>query len=550
MRQTRRASAALAAAATLALSACGSEQEPQANTPGAKTGGALTAYNSAFPDFLDPALSYTGEGWQALWPVYTGLLTYPHAEGAGGAKVVPGLAEDLPEISDDGREYKLTLRDGLEYSDGSPVKASDFEHAIKRVLNLESGGSFFFEGIEGAADYIEGGKAEADIRGIDADDATREITIRLAEPDGQFTFALATTFAALVPQKAPFEPAGDRPIPGVGPYALDKIKSGRSFVLERARNFEPLPNVPAGKADEITVETVENAGRQAQDIVANKVDALLGPPGGDQLATVRDGTKGRYAEYTTNAVNYFFLNTKLPPFDDVKVRQAVATAVDERALARLSGGLQEPTCNFLPPAIAGYEKLDPCPWGDPEQPADTAKAKQLVTDAGAAGKEVVVYGDDSPGFSAGAEYLADLLGQIGFKAKPRLVSGSVYFQTIGNARTKAQAGVTGWSQDFPGAATFFQLIDGASIQPRNNINPGNVDDPQINADLEKANAIADQDQAAPIYAGIDRRLIEQALVLPYGHARATKITSARVAFDALVYHPVYGVDLVTLGLTG
>ena len=64
----------------------------------------------------------------------------------------------MPTISEDGKTYELTLRKGLKYSDGSAVKASDFEHAIKRVLNLESGGSAFFLGIEGAQDYIDAGR--------------------------------------------------------------------------------------------------------------------------------------------------------------------------------------------------------------------------------------------------------------------------------------------------------------------------------------------------------------------------------------------------------
>ena len=78
---------------------------------------------------------------EPLWLVYTPLLTYPHVEGEAGAELIPGLAEDLPEISEDGTTYTLTLRDGLKFSDGTDVKASDFEHTIKRVLNLESGGS-------------------------------------------------------------------------------------------------------------------------------------------------------------------------------------------------------------------------------------------------------------------------------------------------------------------------------------------------------------------------------------------------------------------------
>ena len=66
----------------------------------------------------------------------------------------------MPTISDDGKTYELTLREGLKYSDGTPVKASDFEHTIKRVLNLESGGSAFYLGIEGAEDFADAGKAK------------------------------------------------------------------------------------------------------------------------------------------------------------------------------------------------------------------------------------------------------------------------------------------------------------------------------------------------------------------------------------------------------
>ena len=87
--------------------------------------------------------------------------------------------------------YKLKLREGLKYSDGTPVKASDFEHAIKRVLNLESGGSAFYLVIEGAQDYLDAGKADGDISGITTDDKTGDITIKLTAPDGSFTHVLA-----------------------------------------------------------------------------------------------------------------------------------------------------------------------------------------------------------------------------------------------------------------------------------------------------------------------------------------------------------------------
>lgn len=98
-----------------------------------RRGGSITIAQSAQPDALDPALSYVADVWEALWLVYTPLLTYKRVGGEEGTELIPGLAEGLPEISQDGRTYRLKLRKGLRYSDGRPVRASDFEHTIKRV---------------------------------------------------------------------------------------------------------------------------------------------------------------------------------------------------------------------------------------------------------------------------------------------------------------------------------------------------------------------------------------------------------------------------------
>src|SRR3954463_13188819 len=81
----------------------------------AKEGGSITLAQTSQPDYLDPALSYTVNGWEPMWLVYTPLLTYARDEGAEGSKLVPGLAEELPEVSKDGLTYRLTLRKGLEY---------------------------------------------------------------------------------------------------------------------------------------------------------------------------------------------------------------------------------------------------------------------------------------------------------------------------------------------------------------------------------------------------------------------------------------------------
>ena len=176
--------------AAVAIAACGGGDDNSdsgdsgggsaESAPAGRTGGEATFAYASFPDYLDPALSYTVAGWQALADTNMPLLTYKRVKGEEGATLIPGLAEAMPEVTDDGKTYTLTLRDGLKYSDGSPVKANDFEYTIKRVINLESGGSSFYTGnIVGAEEYEKAGKAKGDISGITADDATRKITIKI-----------------------------------------------------------------------------------------------------------------------------------------------------------------------------------------------------------------------------------------------------------------------------------------------------------------------------------------------------------------------------------
>jgi peptide/nickel transport system substrate-binding protein len=564
MRSTLRYLLVLALALTMAfaVAACGDDddggggggdggaaQESTGGDPaGGKTGGEATTNLTSFPDFLDPALSYTQEGWQALWTAYTPLLSYRHVEGAEGAELIPGLAEEVPEPSEDGLTYQLKLRDGLKYSDGKDVKASDFEHTIKRVLNLESGGSAFYLGIEGAEEYVKAGKARGDISGIETNDQTGEISIKLKEADGSFPYVLAMDFAGIVPSDTPFENQTTSPPPGVGPFILENVKQNRSFELRKNPSWPEIDGIPAAKLDKITVEIKKNQTRQTQDVIQNRVDYVLDPPPADQLRTVKDQYGDRFEEFVTNSTYYYFLNTREKPFDKKEVRQAVNFAIDKRALARLFGGLLEPGCNFLPPGMQGYEKIEPCPYGDPNQAPDVEKAKQLIQQAGEQGTEVSVYGNDEDPSRPVTEYLADVLNQIGLNAKPRIVEGSVYFSTIGNQRTKAQVGFANWFQDFPHPRNFMFLVDPASIQETNNQNFGNVDDPEIGRLLADANK-KPIEEAAPEYAQVDKRLLEEGYIAPYGHRKLANFVSERVDFEnCTVTHPVYQLDYTQLCL--
>ena len=175
------------------------------------------------------------------------MLTYTHTDGAGGSRLIPGLAEALPRISADGTTYRLRLREGAEFSDGAAVKASDFEHTVKRVLNLESGGSSYFQPIVGAEEYLKAGKSSGDISGIDTNDRSRQITIRLTEPEGSFSNVLAMTFGGIVPESTPFRNQTKNPPPGAGTFKLANVRVNRGFDLVKVPAFE-LAGIPQGQA--------------------------------------------------------------------------------------------------------------------------------------------------------------------------------------------------------------------------------------------------------------------------------------------------------------
>jgi peptide/nickel transport system substrate-binding protein len=537
----------VAVLAMAVVTGCGSDDDDDGGGGGGagREGGSITISQTSQPDYLDPALSYTVNGWEPMWLVYTPPVTYAREEGEAGTELIPGVAEELPEVSEDGLTYSFKIRDGLKFSNGKAVKASDFEHTIKRVLNLESGGAPFYEVIEGADKYLSAGKPEGDISGIETNDQTGEVTITLTEPDGSFMHVLSMNFAGVVPSDTPFENQTKTPPPGVGPYQITKSVPNREFVMERVKDFN-VPGIPGGKIDTITTQIIKSAQRQAQDVIRGDLDYMQDPPPADLKPEVKAKYGDRYEEHVTVSTYYFFMNHRVAPFDDPKVREAVNLGIDKPALARLFAGELQPGCSFLPPGMPGYdETLDSdCPWGDPSQPPDLERARQLIEEAGVAGDKVTVYGNNDDPTPRVTQAYADMLEDMGFDTEVTILDGGVYFQTVGNQKEQAQTGFTNWFQDFPHPANFMFLVDGATIQPTNNQNYGNVDVPEINQGISELSREPElTDEVAQRWAELNRTVVEGAHVAPYGYRKLATFMSERMDFEnCSLFHPVYQND--------
>jgi peptide/nickel transport system substrate-binding protein len=528
--------------ALLAASACGDDDGGGGDRPG-PSGGSIRI-GTVGPDEYDPVLFQTLPALQALAPVYTGLLTFRHASGEAGARVIPGLAEQVPEPTNGGRTYEFTLRDGLEYSDGSPVRASDFENTIKRLLKLAGPYSSFFTGIAGAAEFQEEGDFDADIRGIETSDRTGEIRIDLIEPDTKLTFALAEPYAAPTPAaKSPPRSLSDAPPPGVGPYRLEVVDPSLEFVLTRNRRFD-VPGLPKGNVDRITGVVMESVPRMTQDVIRGRLDYMTEDPAGDLLPLVRQKYPDRFRE-DPNPPNtyYFFLNVTVPPFDSQEAREAVNYAVDSRALVRVFGGRLEPSCNFLPPGVPGYEELD-CKYGDPDGGPDLERARELVERSGYQGEEVTVWTTVGDPWEAIADYYRDVLDQIGFDAETKALDQQVYFEQTGLRRTRAQTGFTSWLQDFPHPGDFFEPLLGAdALNAEPTLNSGFVSDPHIEEVLDELRG-EDPKEVADQWAELDDYVVnDKAYVVPYGNEKTSTFFSERMDFERCAgVHPVWKND--------
>ncbi|MEA2300149.1 MAG: peptide/nickel transport system substrate-binding protein [Solirubrobacteraceae bacterium] len=534
--------------AVAALSACGSSSSTsssstKSSTAGTSTGGSagtVTVAEGTAPDYLDPGLGYTTQAANGDWLAYTGLYTYAHQTGVGGGAVIPGLATALPQISADGRTYTMTLRSGLTYSNGTPVKASDFAYSIQRSIKLNWGGKSFYTTNIVGADAFDKGTAKT-ISGIKTDDATGKITVTLLGAYGAFPNVLAFPSSGLVPTGTPISNLTNHPPPGVGPYIIKNVVPNQSFSVVRNPNWKPLPGIAAGHVD-VNVKITSNTNTEAEMVLNGTADAFdwgdTVPPA--LVSQIKAKAAGRYNEEPSVSTFYFFLNTKVKPFNSLAARQAVQYAVDRQAIVRLSSGTIEPGCYFLPPGMIGHPTA-PCPYGDTP---NLAKAKALITQAGLAGTPVTVWGQMRSPRREYVDYYTSVLNQIGFKATEKILADAQFFPTIGNLKLNPQTGFADWNQDFPNPSDFYLLLDAKSIQQTNNQNFSQVNDPKVQSELAALNKVpATQLQSvAARWSTLDEYVAKQAYFNVYGSQTHPKFLSDRIDYASAVFHPVYGND--------
>jgi peptide/nickel transport system substrate-binding protein len=468
-----------------------------------------------------------------------GLLTYNHAAGPAGIRLVPDLAVSVPLASDRGRTYTFRLRPHIRYSDGQPLRAADFRRSIERVFQLGSEGHALFRGIRGADGC---NAAHCDLRrGIVTDERARTVSVHLRAPDPDFLRNLTEHgLATAVPAGTPFHDTGLKPIPGTGPY---KIASASEREIRYVRNplFREWSHAarPQGNPDSIVLRFGFSPAQEVRaieegraDWMADNIPARLVP------ALARRFGSQLHSAPIPPTTDFLQFNTNLPPFDDVRVRRALNLAIDRRAVVRIYGGpkVATTTCQPLPEGLPGFRRY--CPYTQRPTPdgtwkaADLARAQRLVEASDTRGTPVTVWGwTDDPTISPRVvRYTAAVLRRLGYPTRVRLASHS--FLPVPLSKIQLIPGA--WGDTTDGFLTTLFSCAGVSDH-------GWFCDRRVDRAIVRARAVraTRPRQAAALWARIDRDLTDQAASVPLIDEHAVNFVSARVR--NYQSHPYWGI---------
>jgi YVTN family beta-propeller protein len=484
---------------------------------GAHRGGTFTGLVFGWRvDSIDPATTFDMVTLGLLSLAYDGLTAFKRVGGSEGIQLVPDLATSLPQPASGGRSYTFRLRPGVRYSTGEPVRPEDFRRALERTFELRSAAAHFYLTIEGAQ-ACSRRPAHCDLsEGIVTDALARTVTFRLTEPDPELLYKLSLPSAFAVPRSTASRPAGRHPIPGTGPYMIAGYVPGQRLRFIRNPHFRTWSNAarPAGYPDTLVFEYGALRASRLRAVTRGAADYALPPSA--ELAKLRPRYASRVHVNARLGVWYVFLNTRLAPFDDLRVRRAVNYAVDRRAFARTAGGPLggEPTCQILPPSFPGYRRY--CPYG-----RDFAKAQRLVATAGTRGTEVLVWATTSTAFIAAP--VVSALRTLGYRARLKVADYQAW------EHGKVQVGVHSWYADYPAAANFSSLFScrAAGIALAN---PAQFCDPTVERMIERALDLGPTDlhAANEVWARIDRMVTDRAPYVPLINPRRVEYVSARV----------------------
>ncbi len=546
----------LASAMVLSLAACGKKADDSTSTTGAagadttaaadgvenadgtQTGAAgekiLSVQIGPNPETIDPALNSAVDGGNMLLHSFECLLVVDK-----DGQLAPGQAESW-ETSEDGLTWTFHLREGLKWSDGTPLTANDFVYSWKRVCDPMTAAPYaetvlgmvegFDEAIGGDLDAL---KVEA------TDDQTLVVT--LSAPCSFFGSLAA--FATLSPvQQATVEANGDQWAVSAetyvsnGPFYVSEWVPKSYILMSKNPNYW---NADAVKLDGIKFNLIEDANAAysayqteevlfIKDVPTEEIPSLTGQP--DFYV---DPIIGTY---------YLSVNTQKEPFNDARVRKALSLAIDREYVANtLLQGTYSPASNFMGPGWVdtdGSAFIDNANGGKPyidtaNHEANLEEAKKLLADAGypdGAGLSFTYSTNDAGYHRVVAEYLQQAWSELGIDVKVDIVEWASFTPMRRNGDYDASR--NGWVGDYDDPSNMLDLL-----YSTNGNNDGKFSNPEYDAAMELSRTTLDAKERSDALHKAEDILMEEAGCIPVAYYNDFWLQSDKIVGS---WHSAYG----------
>ncbi|MER5421960.1 ABC transporter substrate-binding protein [Streptosporangium roseum] len=556
----------LLAAALLSVSAaCGGGKAPAPQSSGeasqpsagvAVKGGTLTILSNQDFAHLDPTRNWTMPEMDfGLRYLYRSLVTYKAEPGAASLEVVPDLATTTGEMSDGGKTWTFTLKDGLKYEDGSPIVAADVKYNVERSFAPElPGGPNYARLVLAGAEKYKGPYKDGSLKSIETPD-DRTIVFRLKRPVAEFPYYTTLPTFAPVPRAKDTKAQYDSRVFSSGPYKIDTYDRGKELVLSRNEHWDPATD-PARKA--LPDKVVVKQGLRQSVIV----DRLIADQGDDRTAVTYADVNGEsFSKILTNpkvkarfhneirgCTDTLAMNNTVAPFDNPKFRLALQYAVDKESYQTTQGGpaAGEIATAFLPPSLSGGVAQDTL-----KIPAtgDVARAKALIAESGVTTPvKIKMYA--STGDKVAATAIQESLKRVGVETEINTFDPSVFYDTIGDTAKFDGMALYGWCQDYPSGSSFIPMMfDGRTITDKGN--SGNMSlfkDQETMDRIDAIYAMTDLKAADRAWVDLDAAIMQKAPMIPLAWARKPLLTGSKVggAFGHLIWSGQF--DYATLGI--
>jgi len=549
--------AAFGAVATLALAACGGSSSSSGGgggtsssaafnaaitkvvNPSSHTGGTIVYDNSSTPDSTDPGNTYYAFMWNFTRLYATPLMTYKSCTGTCGLQVVPALATAPGVPSNNDMTWTYTIKPGLKFSDGLPITSADVKYAVMRTFAkdvLVNGPSYFQVLLGGNAATYKGPYKQkgVNLTSVDTPNATT-IVFHLNKPFADFNYVAA------IPQTAPVPQSKDtganyqlNPISS-GPYMFQSYQLNKQFTLVKNPNWKPSTDPQVKQlASKIIVNLNVNANDIDNRLLAGAIQMDQAGTGVQSAARAKILSSPTLKASSDDPISGFmwfeYINTKVPPLNNVHCRMAVEYAASKTTLQNAYGGPYGGAIasTAMPPNIVGYKKFDlyhalSMPGGD----VAAAKAQLKACGHPSGFTTGMAYRSDRPRDTAAAQALQASLATAGIHLTLHGFPAGTYYSNYAGVPTYMHThsiGIAtgGWGADWPDAWGWFdQIANGNAIASAGNTNISELNDPVVNADLAKMEAPGmTTAQKNGIANAIDVQIMKDAVMLPAVYAKA------------------------------